>query len=277
MSDLNTLGYHPGTSSIHHLNATAKLVFFLLVSVSAMITYDTRYLIVVAIISILLFKVSHLKWYKVSFVVKFIFFFTVLNLFAVYLFDPEYGVRLYDKRDIIWNGVGRFTITSQELFYLSNLLLKYICTIPLALVFLLTTNPSHFAASLNKIGVNYKISYAVALALRYIPDIQETYFNISQAQQARGFEMSKKVNLLNRLKGASKIVLPLIFSSLDRIEIISTAMELRQFGQHKSRTWYVSEPFKKKDIIVIFIALLFIVIVITLFYINEGRFYNPWK
>ena len=106
--------------------------------------------------------------------------------------DPEYGVRLYDKRDIIWNGVGRFTITSQELFYLSNLLLKYICTIPLALVFLLTTNPSHFAASLNKIGVNYKISYAVALALRYIPDIQETYFNISQAQQARGFEMSKK-------------------------------------------------------------------------------------
>ena len=157
-----------------------------------MITYDTRYLIVVAIISILLFKVSHLKWYQVSFVVKFIFFFTILNLFAVYLFDPEYGVRLYDKRDIIWNGVGRFTITSQELFYLSNLLLKYICTIPLALVFLLTTNPSHFAASLNKIGVNYKISYAVALALRYIPDIQETYFNISQAQQARGFEMSKK-------------------------------------------------------------------------------------
>ncbi|NYN59148.1 energy-coupling factor transporter transmembrane protein EcfT, partial [Salmonella enterica subsp. enterica serovar Typhimurium] len=77
----------------HHLNATAKLVFFLLVSVSAMITYDTRYLIVVAIISILLFKVSHLKWYQVSFVVKFIFFFTVLNLFAVYLFDPEYGVR----------------------------------------------------------------------------------------------------------------------------------------------------------------------------------------
>ncbi|MBI6057899.1 energy-coupling factor transporter transmembrane component T family protein, partial [Clostridium perfringens] len=133
----------------------------------------------------------------------------------------------------------RFTITFQELFYLSNLLLKYICTIPLALVFLLTTNPSHFAASLNKLGVNYKISYAVALALRYIPDIQETYFNISQAQQARGFEMSKKVNLLHRLKGASKIVLPLIFSSLDRIEIISTAMELRQFGQHKSRTWYV--------------------------------------
>ena len=54
-------------------------------------------------------------------------------------------------------------------------------------------------------------------------------------------------------------------------------MELRQFGQYKSRTWYVSEPFKKKDIIVIFMALLFIVIVIILFYINDVRLYYHWK
>ena len=40
-------------------------------------------------------------------------------------------------------------------------------------------------------GVSYRISYAVALAIRYIPDIQED-FNISLAQQARGYEMSKR-------------------------------------------------------------------------------------
>lgn len=114
-----------------------------------------------------------------------------------------------------------------------NLLLKYVCTIPLTLVFLLTTNPSHFAASLNRIGVNYKISYAVALTLRYIPDIQETYLEISQAQQARGYEMSKKASIIKRLKGVSQIVMPLIFSSIERIDTVSTAMELRQFGKHK--------------------------------------------
>lgn len=276
MNDFNSLGYHPGNSLIHSINATIKMVFFLLVSISSMITYDTRYLLIVSLVAIILFKISELKWYQVSFVVKFILFFTIINLVAVYLFDPEYGVRLYGKKTIIWSGFGRFTLTLQELFYLSNLLLKYLCTIPLALVFLLTTNPSNFSASLNKIGVNYKISYAVALALRYIPDIQETYYNISQAQQARGFEMSKKAKLSQRVNGASKIILPLIFSSLERIETISTAMELRQFGQFKKRTWYVEEPLQIRDYITILIAIVFVLAVIILFFVNNGRFYNPW-
>lgn len=276
MNDFNSLGYHSGNSLIHSINATIKMVFFLLVSISSMITYDTRFLLIVSLVAIILFKISELKWYQVSFVVKFILFFTIINIVAVYLFDPEYGVRLYDEKTIIWSGVGRFTLTFQEIFYLSNLLLKYLCTIPLALVFLLTTNPSSFSASLNKIGINYKISYAVALALRYIPDIQETYYNISQAQQARGFEMSKKAKLSQRVNGASKIILPLIFSSLERIETISTAMELRQFGQFKKRTWYVEEPLRVRDYITILIAIVFVLVVIALFFINNGRFYNPW-
>ena len=40
---------------------------------------------------------------------------------------------------------------------------------------MVATNPSEFAASLNKIGVNYKIAYSVAIALRYIPDVQRDY------------------------------------------------------------------------------------------------------
>ena len=38
---------------------------------------------------------------------------------------------------------------------------------PLGIIFLLTTNPSEFAASLNRIGVSYKAAYALALTLRY--------------------------------------------------------------------------------------------------------------
>ena len=53
----------------------------------------------------------------------------------------------------------------------------------------------------------------MALALRYIPDIQKEYHDISQAQQARGIEMSKKQSLVRRLKSASAILIPLILSS----------------------------------------------------------------
>lgn len=64
--------------------------------------------------------------------------------------------------------------------------------IPIAILFMVATNPSEFAASLSKIGVSYKIAYAVAIALRYIPDIQRDYHDIAFAQQARGVDLSKK-------------------------------------------------------------------------------------
>ncbi|MGM0240541.1 energy-coupling factor transporter transmembrane component T family protein [Enterococcus sp. AZ103] len=277
MENNQTLGYHPGETMLHHLNATAKLIFLLLVSIACMTTYDTRFLIVISILSLAMFKVANVKWYQVSFVIKFIVFFSILNLLAVYIFQPEYGVQLYGTRHVIFAGWGRFTLTQEQLFYLFNLVLKYFCTIPVTLIFLFTTNPSSFASSLNKIGVSYKVSYAVALALRYIPDIQEDFQNISQAQQARGFEMSKKGKLMQRAKGTAQIVLPLIFSSLDRIEIISTAMELRRFGQKKKRTWYVDQPFQMKDYLLIALSILLVLITIALFHVNGGRFYNPFK
>nr|WP_202968607.1 energy-coupling factor transporter transmembrane component T [Oceanobacillus picturae] len=37
--------------------------------------------------------------------------------------------------------------------------------------------------------------------------------------------------------------MPLIFSSLERIEVISNAMELRGFGKKKKRTWYHATAF----------------------------------
>lgn len=271
-----TLGYHPGETVIHNVNATAKLVFLLVTTVACMTTYDTRFLFVISLFSLGLFKFSSIKWQQVSFVVKFIAFFSVLNLVAVYVFQPMYGVQLYGSEHILLNGFGRFNLTQEEVFYLFNLLLKYFCTIPLTLIFLLTTNPSSFAASLNQIGISYKVSYAVSLALRYIPDIQEDFMNISQAQQARGYEMSRKGRLSQRIKGTARIVLPLIFSSLERIEVISTAMELRRFGQKKKRTWYVSQPFKAIDYIVILVALMILASSIGLFMVNHGRFYNPF-
>ena len=47
--------------------------------------------------------------------------------------------------------------------------------------------------------------------------------------------------------------MPLIFSSLDKIETISTAMELRGFGSKKNRTWYSERKFKVSDYITVII------------------------
>ena len=148
-------------------------------------------------------------------------------------------------------------------------------TLPIAILFISSTNPSEFAASLNRIGIPYKISYSVAIVLRYIPDIQRDYHTISQAQQARGVELGRNEHFLTRLKNSVSILLPLILTSLSRIDTISNAMVLRGFGKNTRRTWYTKGTFTKTDTAVIVLGSLLLgisLLVTTQF----GRFYNPF-
>lgn len=270
------IGYHDGEGFLYDLSGASKLLFFLLVSIACMTTYDTRLILAVGLMSVLLFKSADIHWRDVSFVMKFVTVFALLNVIMVYLFAPDYGEKIYGAKTLLWAGTGRFYLSWQEIFYLLNLVLKYFCTVPLAILFLMTTHPSQFSASLNQIGISYKVAYAVSLTLRYIPDVQEEFYMIRTSQEARGLELSQKANLLSRIKGNLQIIIPLIFSSLDRIDTVSTAMELRRFGKNKKRTWYMYQPFRKKDILAIALACLILLISFWLFSLNKGRFYNPW-
>lgn len=270
------LGYIENDTIIHRLSGTTKLICFLMLSIIVMTSYDTRFLFFVTLLSLILFKIAEIPWQAVSYVVKFVLVFAILNLLAIYIFEPEYGVNLYNSRSLIKEGLGRYSLTKEQLFYELNVAIKYFSTIPLALIFIFTTSPSEFASSLNKIGISYKVSYSVSLALRYIPDIQNSYNDIKLASQARGIEMSKKASLGQRIKASSNIIWPLIFDSLNRIETISQAMELRRFGKESTRTWISYRPFKKIDIVAIVISAIITVLGIYLFSVNGGRFYNPF-
>lgn len=275
--DKKIIGYHAGIGFVHSLSGASKLLFFILVSVAAMISYDTRLLLVIAILSLSLFRLSGIRLRDVSFVLVFAGVFAILNILMVYLFAPQYGQDIYGSSTVLLDGLGIYNVSLQELFYLFNLCLKYLCTIPLAVIFLMTTHPSQFASSLNQIGIPYKIAYSVSLTLRYIPDLQEEFYLIKMSQEARGLELSSKAKLSHRIKGNLQIIIPLIFSSLERIETIATAMELRRFGKNKKRTWYSYQAFTKLDVLVITLSLVFLLISLVLFFVNHGRFYNPWR
>ena len=264
-------------SPIHNLTGASKLIVLILWSLAAMTTFDTRLLVVLPIISLIFFKVSGIKYKDVSFVINFTFVFMILNNLLIFLFSPEHGVSIYGTRHVLWNGIGRWVVTKEQLFYQLNVVLKYISTIPIVILFVSTTDPSEFASSLNRIGISYKIAYSVSLALRYIPDIQREYHEISVAQQARGLELNKeKEGLIKRLKCASTLLFPLIVSSMERIEVIANAMELRGFGKNKKRPWYSSRPFRTGDILAIASSVAIMVISLLLNFVNNGRYFNPF-
>ena len=272
----NLFHYLPRSSPVHRLTGATKLAALLLLSFAGMTSFDTRLLAFLAAFSFCMFAVSKIRLRDVSAMLWFTFVFMVLNNLLIFAFEPEQGVIIYGTRHVLCHLFGRYFVTAEQLFYQLNVILKYLAMIPLVILFVSTTDPSEFAASLNRIGVSYRVAYAVALALRYIPDVQREYHDISLALQARGIEMTKKERLFKRVKNAAAILFPLIMTSMAKIEVVSNAMELRSFGKNKKRTWYMGKPFLKADYIVMAASACALLLSIALTQLNHGRFYNPF-
>ncbi|PAV29770.1 hypothetical protein CIL05_10420 [Virgibacillus profundi] len=271
------LSYIERKSPIHDLSGVTKLIIFLMWSTAAMLTYDTRVLLFLLVMSITVFIISKISIRDIAFVLIFILSFLLLNNIAIYIFSPQEGVKIYGTSHVLFEIAGRYNVTLEQLFYQLNITLKYFVVIPAALLFIVTTHPSEFAASLNRIGINYKIAFSVSLALRYIPDIQRDFRTIAQSQQARGIDLSGNEKLLKRAKNATSIIMPLILSSLDRIEVISNALELRGFGKNKKRTWYSAKQLKRADYITVLMGGIILIVSLVITFHDGSRFYNPFN
>jgi energy-coupling factor transport system permease protein len=275
---IKLFSYDTIDTTIHRISGLTKLICFLFLTFAVMYSYDIRVILLMMAFSVCILILSKIKFSQIRTMVLYVLLFILVNAVISYLFNPEMGVEIYGTRHVIVQLPGKYDLTQEQLLYSVTKIFKYASVIPFGMIFLFTTNPSEFASSLSRVGVHYKASYAVALTLRYFPDIQRDYHDISLAQQARGLDLSRKAKLGQRFKNSLMIVIPLIFSSLDRIELISNAMDLRGFGKGKKRTWYTARKFERRDYVALIVSfLVFLGTIGVSVFINHSRFYNPFK
>ena len=172
---------------------------------------------------------------------------------------------------------AKYALTFETLWYLIIVTLKYFTIFPASLLFVSTTQPSEFASSLNKIGVSYRVSYAVSLALRYLPDVIADYTHILHAQMCRGVDVGKDAKLIERVKSIGSVLAPLIISSLDKIDIISNALILRGFGRMKKRTWYSAQKLKLNDYLMLSFVLILFAVALYFRFVKKIMFYIPFN
>lgn len=262
---------------VHRLSGISKLLCFLILTATVMYTYDIRFFIAVLVFSFIILELAKIRIRELKLIFMYVGIFLIINQVLSFVFAPEYGTQIYDSYTLWFPIYGKYNVTYQQAFYQLSKLFKYSSVIPLGIILLYTTDPSEFASSLNAALVPYKISYAVSLALRYFPDIQKVYRDISKAQQARGLSISKKTSFWHRFKNAVATMVPLIFSSLDRIDVVTNAMQLRGFAKHKTRTWYSRRRVQRSDFIALAICLgMAAAAICVAVFVNHGRFYNPF-
>lgn len=262
---------------VFNLSGLTKIISFFCLTFAVMFSYDIRMILAIMVFSFVILRISEIKFSQIKLMLYYTLVFLAMNFILTFVFNPQYGVEIYGTKHVLFAFSERYVVTTEQLLYQITKFFKYASVIPLGMLFLLTTNPSEFAASLNSIGVSYKATYALALTLRYFPDMIRDYNDIALAQQSRGLDLSKKEKLGTRLKNIMNICVPLIFSTMDRIELISNAMDLRGFGKMKKRAWYAKKPLQKKDYLSMgFCILVFAGTVCVSVFINHGRFWNPF-
>lgn len=269
------ISYMEKDTAIHRLSGFTKLLFFMIWCITGALTYDTRVLAVMLVMGAVIYLISKTEWKQVSAVFKAVIIFMILNLIFIFIFSPYEGCRIYGSTTPLRIGIGSIILTKEQLFYELNVMMKYFTVIPAVFIFLTTTDPSEFAASLNMVGVPYTFAYSVAIALRYIPDVQDDFTRIKNAQEARGIEMSGKAGFIDRIKRVASIIFPLLFSTMERIDVVSNAMELRGFGKKKKRTWYSFRALSLCDKCVIAFIVLFFAAAMAFTFYDGNRFWYP--
>ncbi len=264
-------------SPIHRLSGLTKLLCFLLLTGAVMFSYDIRVILIIMVFSFALLRISRIKYAQIRLMVIYVLVFLAINAVLTFFFAPGYGTEIYGTQHVWIKLIGKYSVTAETLFFIITKFMKYASVIPLGMIFLLTTDPSELASSMAGVGLHYKAAFAVSLTLRYFPDVQREYRDISQAQQARGVEMSSKARFMDRIKRALAIIFPLILSTLDRIDMITNAMDLRGFGKNKKRTWYSKKKFKTSDYFAVLLSVIILCATIAVsVFINHSRFYNPF-
>ncbi|MBQ8030446.1 MAG: energy-coupling factor transporter transmembrane protein EcfT [Butyrivibrio sp.] len=270
------ISYEKKNTPVHKLSGFTKLVFFIVWCMASALTFETGILLLMLVMVLVIYRISDVKWKQVSTIFAAVMFFMVINLTCIFFFAPYQGSAIYGTRTDIVHMFGNYSLTREQLFYEFNVFIKYFTVVPVVFIFLTTTDPSELASSLNGIGVPYSISYSLEIALRYIPDVQDEFRRIKNAQEARGIEMSNKGRLIDRIKNVATIIFPLLFSTMERIDVVSNAMELRGFGKKKKRSWYSKKPLVFADYAVIAFIVLFFVATMVITYADGSRYFNPF-
>ena len=118
---------------IHRLSGLTKLVCFLLLTSSVMLTFDIRIIIGITILSFILFKVAKIDFKQVKLMFIYVLIFLITNFILTFIFSPQFGVEIYGTKHVLFSFGGPYVVTLEQLFYQITKFAKYLSVIPLGL------------------------------------------------------------------------------------------------------------------------------------------------
>ncbi len=100
-----------------------------------------------------------------------------------------------------------------------------------------TTTLPKLMAGLAAIHLPYKFIFTFGVAMRLVPLVTSTYFDIMASQRLRGHDISEMNYFKRLIKGYVPLFIPLVLTLLRRTADMDVAIESRGFGAPVKRTY----------------------------------------
>jgi energy-coupling factor transport system permease protein len=260
-----SFGYLQRNSLIHRLNPLTKFLALILVAILTVTLVSDIIAITIFLFLLISFVIAKISlryaFGRLRRLIALIFLIALIQL----LFTP-FGSVLFYLIPPLAPGFGPFfPITTAGISNAINLAFRLINVVLASVLFIATTDPSRFAASLTKLGIPYRYGYTLVLALRLVPLFDEESNTVQAAQRARGIPVDQGMirGFFQRIRYTFT---PMIFSALGRVDALTLAMDGRGFGFAPTRTYLAFPYFDIKDWIIVIVSLILTIFILWLFF-----------
>ncbi|MDR2370054.1 MAG: energy-coupling factor transporter transmembrane protein EcfT [Treponema sp.] len=232
------LDYVPGNSFLHRLNPFTKLVLSFVLCAACFISDRHFFIAGIIVLSLLMSAAGGAIGRSLRILVS------LVKLCCVLFIAQVFFVR---KGAILLHLPLNIYITAEGLLFSLLFVLRLTAAaLPLALM-LSVTRMSDISNVLTRyFGIPYKYTFALTTAMRFIPLFSREAADVMEAQTARGVEFDTK-NFFKKIMLLLPLCVPLLISSVRRIEGLAISVELRGFSLRGRRSGYKRYRFGAGD------------------------------
>jgi energy-coupling factor transport system permease protein len=185
----------------------------------------------------------------------------ILLLLAVLELFFGWGVSTLSDCHSLWS-FWLFRITTCSVQLVISLLARLTALILLTSLLTLTSTITELARGaeslmrpLQRLGIPAdELAMVFTLALRFVPTLAQELEKLLKAQAARGADIRRGSNPIQRTRQLLPVLVPLFITTLRRGEELALAMEARGYTGGAGRTHYVRLHFRAADVLALLIT-----------------------
>jgi len=137
---------------------------------------------------------------------------------------------------------------------------RFLSVIMMSWIFVSTTRPRDLSTALSQLGVPYRYSHLIALAMRFVPVFRLELSTVRDAQAVRGMKLGR--GLSGIVRSVRYTTMPMLYCALSRINTLAASMEGRGFGQSRVRTYLHPVTFRGSDLALVVFTVSSILIIL---------------